>query len=117
MEVTVMRRGLMISKNSKMEIFQFLPQKLKYKRRTPSCVSFMFIPPPSDAAKAPFKPVPKRACPTTKDDEVHDMVEDMLAGIEDLATLAEAIAAKLGIDLTEDGASGDTDTDEDSDEQ
>lgn len=83
------------------------------------CLVFMFIPPPSAAAAAPFKPVPKRTCPTTKDDEVHDMVEDMLAGIDDLATLAEAIAAKLGIDLTEDGATGDTDTEseEDSDEQ
>lgn len=48
------------------------------------------------------------------------MVEDMLAGVEDLCALAESIAAKLGIDLTEDGASGDTDEDsdeEDSDEQ
>ena len=80
----------------------------------------MFVPPPSAAAKAPFKPVPKRPCPTTKDEEVHDMVEDMLAGVEDLCALAESIAAKLGIDLTEDGASGDTDeedSDEDSDEQ
>lgn len=81
----------------------------------------MFIPPPTAAAKAPFKPVPKRPCPTTKDGELADMVEDMLAGVEDLCALAESIAAKLGIDLTEDGASGDTegeeDSDEDSDEQ
>lgn len=75
---------------------------------------------PSAAARAPFKPVPKRPCPTTKDAELGDMVEDMLAGVEDLCALAESIAAKLGIDLTEDGASGDTDEDsdeEDSDEQ
>ena len=80
----------------------------------------MFIPPPTAAAKAPFKPVPKRPCPTTKDGELADMVEDMLSGVEDLCALAESIAAKLGIDLTEDGASGDTDVDsdeEDSDEQ
>ena len=48
------------------------------------------------------------------------MVEELLTGVEDLCGLAESIAAKLGIDLTEDGASGDTDEDsdeEDSDEQ
>ena len=47
------------------------------------------------------------------------MVEELLTGVEDLCGLAESIAAKLGIDLTEDGASGDTESesDDDSDEQ
>lgn len=77
---------------------------------------------PSAAARAPFKPVPKKPCASQaiKGGELEDLVEDMLSGVEDLCALAESIAAKLGIDLTEDGASGDTDEDtdeEDSDEQ
>ena len=76
---------------------------------------------PSAAARAPFKPVPKRPCPTEaiKGGELGDMVEELLTGVEDLCGLAESIAAKLGIDLTEDGASGDTESesDDDSDEQ
>lgn len=75
----------------------------------------------SQAAKAQFKPPPKRkACASTKEEDTADALQDLMAALGDLASLAEAIAEKLGIDLEEDGATGDTDVEsdeEDSDEQ
>lgn len=74
----------------------------------------------SQAARAPFKPPPKRAAPAecaySKEDDMADALQDLMAALGDIAALAESIAEKLGIDLEEDGASGDTD-EEDTDEE